>query len=166
MNNYMSIGIDAKVALEFHSLRKGTPELCASQWMNKFWYMTYGIKAMFDGLEDISKIIKLEVDGSIVPLPTDVEGLIFLNIRHYAGGATTLWGGSNTDDDSFEESVHFLPPKLDDKLLEIAAVSSSFHMGQISLELNSAIRLRQGTHIKLTLATKSPMPLQVRCHKL
>ncbi len=38
MNNYLGIGIDAKVALEFHSMREEYPAWFQSQMGNKLWY--------------------------------------------------------------------------------------------------------------------------------
>lgn len=37
MNNYMGIGIDAKVALDFHSMREEYPAWFQSQMGNKLW---------------------------------------------------------------------------------------------------------------------------------
>eukprot|EP00955_Chlamydomonas_euryale_P004271 44358-Chlamydomonas_euryale.AAC.1 len=38
MNNYIGIGIDAKVALQFHSMRDNFPAFFQSQLGNKMWY--------------------------------------------------------------------------------------------------------------------------------
>ena len=35
MNNYFSLGVDAKVAKEFHDLREGVPDLCSTRFGNK-----------------------------------------------------------------------------------------------------------------------------------
>ena len=37
MNNYLGIGIDAKVALDFHSMREEYPAWFQSQMGNKLW---------------------------------------------------------------------------------------------------------------------------------
>jgi hypothetical protein len=60
------LGIDAQIALDFHHLRRDTPELCASVVLNKFWYATYGAKALFTGLENLEDFITLIVDGKQV----------------------------------------------------------------------------------------------------
>jgi hypothetical protein len=44
MNNYMGIGVDAKVSLEFHRLRQQFPHWFRSQMGNKVWYTTVGAK--------------------------------------------------------------------------------------------------------------------------
>ncbi len=44
MNNYMGIGVDAKVSLEFHRLREQFPHWFRSQMGNKVWYTTVGAK--------------------------------------------------------------------------------------------------------------------------
>ena len=37
MNNYLGIGVDAKVALDFHTLREQYPHFFRSQIANKLW---------------------------------------------------------------------------------------------------------------------------------
>lgn len=44
MNNYLGIGVDAKVSLEFHRLRDQFPHWFRSQMGNKVWYTTVGAK--------------------------------------------------------------------------------------------------------------------------
>ena len=44
MNNYVGIGVDAKVSLEFHRLRDQFPHWFRSQMGNKVWYTTVGAK--------------------------------------------------------------------------------------------------------------------------
>jgi diacylglycerol kinase (ATP) len=40
LNNYFSIGIDAKIALQFHEKRNSNPEMFKNQTVNKMWYVT------------------------------------------------------------------------------------------------------------------------------
>ena len=42
MNNYFSIGTDAKIALDFHLAREKNPALFSSQAMNKMRYVEVG----------------------------------------------------------------------------------------------------------------------------
>lgn len=92
MNNYMSIGVDAEVALEFHNLRNEQPELFTSQFINKFWYTHYGFKAtLLSQISDLRNVVTLVVDQKEVLLPPGVGGIMILNLPSYAGGAN-LWG--------------------------------------------------------------------------
>lgn len=61
MNNYMSVGVDAEVALEFHNFRNARPELFTSQFVNKFWYAQYGMRCMFSEIDELADMIELEV---------------------------------------------------------------------------------------------------------
>lgn len=63
INNYFSIGIDAKIALSFHTKREESPKKFNSRTVNKIWYAKFGADAMFDAgsCDDLPKKIKLEV---------------------------------------------------------------------------------------------------------
>lgn len=152
MNNYMSLGIDAQIALDFHHLRRDTPELCASVVLNKFWYATYGAKALFTGLENLEDFITLIVDGKQVELPDDVEGLIAVNLPSYAGGCN-LWGVA--EDPRYQKSA------IDDNLIEICALQGVFHLGTIQIKWNNGIRIAQGRDIKMIVKPKDQAPMQI-----
>ncbi|KAJ3080130.1 hypothetical protein HK102_003275, partial [Quaeritorhiza haematococci] len=44
MNNYLSVGMDASITLDFHTTREKTPQLFRSRLMNKAWYALFGGK--------------------------------------------------------------------------------------------------------------------------
>lgn len=100
MNNYFSLGVDAKVALGFHTLREEMPELFSSRFGNKVIYAINGLKAALEKSTPLASVIELMESGIRIPLPPDIEGLIFLNLSSYAGGAADLWGASSDDEDS------------------------------------------------------------------
>ncbi|PRP84659.1 diacylglycerol kinase epsilon-like [Planoprotostelium fungivorum] len=150
LNNYMSVGVDAEVALEFHNLRNNQPELFTSTFVNKFWYANYGIKSMFSEIEELGAFCSLYVDGQPISLPSGVGGIMILNLPSYAGGSN-LWG-ENTD-----KNGSYQPQAIDDKTLEIVAITGSFHMGTIHVNLSQAIRIGQGSHVKIELSQKIPI---------
>lgn len=61
MNNYLGIGVDAKAALDFHSLRTAYPNWFRSQVGNKLWYTGLGAREIVQhSVRQISK--RLQVD--------------------------------------------------------------------------------------------------------
>eukprot|EP00516_Mucochytrium_quahogii_P001837 CAMPEP_0203760952 /NCGR_PEP_ID=MMETSP0098-20131031/14132_1 /ASSEMBLY_ACC=CAM_ASM_000208 /TAXON_ID=96639 /ORGANISM=" , Strain NY0313808BC1" /LENGTH=476 /DNA_ID=CAMNT_0050654725 /DNA_START=245 /DNA_END=1672 /DNA_ORIENTATION=- len=152
LNNYLGIGVDAQIALNFHESRERSPHLFTSRFVNKYiWYASSGGKEiLMQRFKDFSKNVQLECDGEVVPIPPDTEGLILLNISCYGGGVD-LWG--NEDDVSDMVSTH-------DKRLEVVSVASSFQLGAAQVGLARPTRLCQCSVAKIVVNNMS-LPVQV-----
>ncbi|EZG79585.1 putative diacylglycerol kinase [Gregarina niphandrodes] len=95
--NYIDIGIAARIALKFHTLREAHPELFRSRLGNKFLYGEVGVR---DYLVDQSvnlEGIEIFCDGQLVDLERHLvqgglEGLAFVNIGSFGGGVEP-WKG-------------------------------------------------------------------------
>ncbi|KAF4148478.1 Diacylglycerol kinase accessory domain [Phytophthora infestans] len=180
LNNYVGVGVDAQVALEFHEQRERSPGLFMSQFVNKLWYSQFGAKNFLvrtcAGLPE--KII-LVCDGKRIPLPVGTEGVILLNINSYGGGSK-LWhddaesdnedsdSASETDDDdrsrsssidSLDTGTRFGPSSPHDGLLDVVAVYGTLHLGQMQVGLSKAVRLCQAKSVRITL--KETLPVQI-----
>lgn len=60
MNNYLGIGVDAKAALDFHSLRTAYPNWFRSQVGNKLWYTGLGAREIVQhSVKQISKRLQV-----------------------------------------------------------------------------------------------------------
>eukprot|EP00924_Labyrinthula_sp_SR-Ha-C_P008516 augustus_masked-scaffold_32-processed-gene-2.51-mRNA-1 protein AED:0.14 eAED:0.15 QI:0/-1/0/1/-1/1/1/0/633 len=92
MNNYIGIGVDAQIAMNFHLQREKKPHLFTNRFLNKIWYTGSGAKEiLMQRFLDFSTKITLFCDGAKVKVPFGIEGIIILNIRSYGGGVD-LWG--------------------------------------------------------------------------
>lgn len=88
--NYLGLGVDAKIAYDFHSLRESKPYLFQSRSGNRLIYSQLGGKELFKRMcRNFSNRISIKCDGQRVKLPY-LEGLIFLNIESYGGGVD-MW---------------------------------------------------------------------------
>lgn len=91
MNNYMSIGMDAKVALDFHSTREAHPEWFRNQAGNKLLYTGLGAgELLAHSCQGLPRLMTIHCDGVPLRLPPEVEGVVILNIGSYMGGVE-LW---------------------------------------------------------------------------
>jgi len=149
MNNYFGIGLDADLCYAFHTEREHKPHKFNSRLHNKGVYFKVGLQKMVGrGLnKDLKKEIILEVDGKPVDLPS-VKGIIILNIMSWGSGANP-WGDEK--DDKFSKPNHW------DGMLEVVGVTGVMHLGQIQSGLKSAIRIVQGSHIKIKTTTEIPV---------
>jgi diacylglycerol kinase (ATP) len=153
MSNYLGIGVDAKVALEFHEMRETYPQWFQSQFGNKLVYTGMGALDIVSGDElNLPKKVIIECDGVEVPLPRGAEGIIIVNIPSYMGGID-LWA-SGQGPGAVQGSQSMCDGKL-----EIVAVGGSWHLGQLTVGLSRAERLRQGR--KIVVRTAEALPMQI-----
>lgn len=151
MQNYLSFGCDAGVCAQFHQLRETLPALCSSRLGNKMLYTIGGTKAFFEEHVALEKEMNLFCDGKRVPLPSDVYGLMFLNINSYAGGAD-LWG---------DEDEGFKRQSYDDGIMEVVGVSGTFLLGASAVGLAQGTKIAQGKEFALEFRGNSPVYYQL-----
>jgi len=159
MNNYLGIGVDAKVAFEFHELREAYPQWFQSQFGNKLMYTGMGaldIVGQLSGAEQLDLPSKMEIlcDGVPVQLPRGCEGVLLVNIPSYMGGVD-LWASST----GYTTSWNAGKQSMSDGMLEIVAVYGSWHLGRLTVGLSKALRLTQGRKVEIT--TLDTLPMQV-----
>lgn len=90
MNNYFGIGLDAKIALDFHNRREEHPEKCRSRTKNRMWYgMLGGREIVQKTFKNLEQRVRLECDGQRIPLP-NLQGIVILNIQRFPHFLTLL----------------------------------------------------------------------------
>jgi len=91
--------------------------------------------------------VHLELDGTPVQLP-ELESIVLLNIPSWGGGVKL----SIPDNTDYEQ-------KLNDSLVEVFGLTSSFHIGQVMIGLSKPIFLGQAHTVRLVL--DEHLPVQV-----
>lgn len=153
MNNYLGVGVDARVAGLFHNIRESHPHLFQSQIGNKLVYTGMGaldvVGAVGDKLDLSSKVV-LVCDGKPIKLPK-CQGVLVVNIASYMGGID-VWQRSEGSVEKHEQS-------MSDGLLEVLAVYGSFHLGKLTVGLSRATRIAQASRIQLITSERIPMQI-------
>ncbi|XP_066906580.1 diacylglycerol kinase epsilon [Halyomorpha halys] len=150
MYNYMSVGVDARVTLDFHNARNSSLYL-GGRLINKALYLAFGTQQVVDrvciGLE---KKIEVELDGLKIQLP-ELEAVVILNIASWGAGCH-VWELKEPDEHISEQS-------MSDGKLEVIGIYSSFHMAQMQVGLSSPYRIGQASNVKIILKTREPMQM-------
>ncbi|RMX42934.1 hypothetical protein pdam_00001775 [Pocillopora damicornis] len=152
MNNYFGIGLDAKIALDFHTRREEHPEKFRHRALNLLYYGLLGGRELLQRThKNLDQRVRLECDGHKINLPS-LQGIVVLNITSYMGGAN-FWGTGR--DDGFNE------PSVDDNILEVVAVLGAHQMGMCKVFGGMPHhRIAQCRTVKISIFGES-VPVQV-----
>ncbi|KAL0278644.1 UNVERIFIED_CONTAM: hypothetical protein PYX00_000407 [Menopon gallinae] len=151
MYNYLSIGVDAQVTLDFHHARESPFYIFGSRLINKLLYLGFGTQQMIEKkCQGLNERIELYLDGKKVDLPA-IESIVVLNIDSWGAGVN-LWKMSQTDENELQQSFN-------DGKLEVLAIYSSLHIAQLQVGLGTPYRIGQAKNVEIKL--KTPCAVQV-----
>jgi diacylglycerol kinase (ATP) len=153
MNNYLSIGCDALVTLNFH--RERTNSSFSSRLFNKLIYFKYGtIDTFVKECRTLTENIELELDDKKVELP-HLESIVVLNIPFWGGGVQP-WTQGQT---SAKTRKDIPEPSFNDDQLEVFGIYSSFHIAQLQVGLAEPYRIGQARSVQIKL--RKTFPIQI-----
>ena len=147
MNNYISVGCDALVTLQFHRERDNSS--FSSRLFNKLIYFKYGtIDTFVKECRNLTESIELELDGKKIELP-HLESIVVLNIPFWGGGVQP-WSLGSGKCGVPEMSVN-------DGRLEVFGIYSSFHIAQLQVGLAEPYRIGQAKSVRIKLSKRFPI---------
>ncbi len=169
MSCFLSLGFDARIAYRFHVLRETHPEKCRTVEKNKLWHGLFGAQELFTRRPPVHRILRLRVDGAVVPLPSDLRTLQVFNIHSSADG-TNFWGsaapsarspacGARCCAAGSEGDAAFRDPLIHDGLLEVCGTKGVAHLSRCHLGLSTAHRIAQGRDVRIDLL--EPLEMQL-----
>ncbi|ELP91366.1 diacylglycerol kinase, putative [Entamoeba invadens IP1] len=151
-NNYYSIGIDALIALTFHTKRNANPEKFKSPLANKIQYVMCSTEHLLPPEVKLYTTLHLKVDGRDVELPK-IEGLALINLPTYGGG-NKFWPSVSLA----EMAYGFHDLHIGDGEIEVVGFSSIIHLGACvsGTGASKPIRIAQGKEIEIQLDEDVP----------
>lgn len=143
MYNYLGIGLDAQITLDFHRTRKSPFYLFNSTLFNKMIYVGCGTQQFLEHqCKGLPSMIELYMDDVKMVLP-DIESIVIVNIKSWGAGVD-LWQLGATDGNAFG------PQYVNDGLLEVLGVRSSVHIAQLKMGIAEPIRIGQASVIRVS----------------
>ncbi|UJR29477.1 hypothetical protein I4U23_010689 [Adineta vaga] len=163
--NYMSFGLDAAIALDFHDQRTLNPSKFSSPIKNKFMYLNESCKYLDEftraNMWKLRSYIRLICDGEdLTHSIRDCHTLVILNIPGYAAG-TNPWGNlaSIISGDIFEciTPNNFDQQNFGDRKIEVVGLTTA-HMAAIHVGFRGS-RIAQCNQLRIELCY--PMTAQI-----
>jgi diacylglycerol kinase (ATP) len=93
------------------------------------------------------------MDGKKIDLP-ELEAIVVLNIPSWGAGARPWRMGSASDEGSTVPKQ-----RINDKLVEVMGIYSSFHIGQMMMGLSEPHRFGQAKTVKIKLLDRLPVQI-------
>lgn len=144
MYNYISVGVDAQVTLNFHRTRESRFYLFSHRIFNKMLYLCFGTQQVVGReCKDLDKSLEVYLDGKKAELPS-IESIVILNIPSWAAGVDLWKMGEEDNQDLGVQSIN-------DGKLEVVALYSSFQMAQLQIGLSTPYRIGQAKSVKIKL---------------
>lgn len=146
MYNYISIGVDAQVTLDFHKARSSRFYPFGSRLFNKMMYLCFGTQQVVAAdCKNLEKRLNIFLDGVQIDLP-ELESVVILNIPSWGAGVN-LWG------EDFDDNIQ----SYNDGILEVLGVYSSFHIAQLQVGLSRPHKIGQARIVEIHLNTSAPI---------
>eukprot|EP00475_Leptophrys_vorax_P038889 TRINITY_DN69469_c0_g1_i1.p1 TRINITY_DN69469_c0_g1~~TRINITY_DN69469_c0_g1_i1.p1 ORF type:complete len:442 (-),score=5.48 TRINITY_DN69469_c0_g1_i1:295-1620(-) len=153
---YFSLGMDAQVALGFHTLRNTKPWLASGRMANQAIYASYGCtqgwfctcctaQPQARCIHMIAAIsIQKAADGpwEDLDLPNDLRALAVLNLQSYAGGRNPWGTGAESE---------WKQARPDDGLLELIGFKGGWHTMMVMGKMAGGVRLAQAHGLRIDL---------------
>ena len=162
LNNYLSVGVDARASLRWARMKAAIPALFSFRLLAKLWYIILGSpELLLHSHRDLPKRTKIICDGQVVMLPPRCQGFMICNTPSYGGGSD-LWDLTNGAPlpSRNELQTDASTPASDDGKLEIVAVANVLHLALTLGGFSNAIRVAQGSNISVEVSGNG-VPFQV-----
>ena len=133
MSNYMGIGLDADITLEFHQTREAFPDRFQSRMFNKTYYFKSFLSQIPSKSKYINNVITLKAENRPINLP-NIQGLIFINIPSWCAGAD-IWKVPGDKSDKWKQQ------DIADGKLECVGLTGLTHLSNVFAGIRSGIRI-------------------------